>query len=227
MSTVIDRPRTAAAESTVERVSAGFGLAFAACQIITMVFMAIVVLPNGGSPNDPALERGQNVLDAETAYRVGNYVFMVAGTLLFGFLGVVHLRLRRADGTGVLSAIALASGAVCAFVWPFAAVLHDVALDVADAGTDLRVLGGWDAVAPYSLAFSALPRLFFIGAIVMGLRLAGEAPRLQRIGLVLMPLALVGSATTLTQSVFPVMALATLGYELWIGAVAWHWLRRR
>jgi hypothetical protein len=24
---------------------------------------------------------------------------------------------------------------------------------------------------------------------------------------------------------FPVLALSTIGYELWVGAVAWHWLR--
>ena len=65
-----------------------------------MVLMAIFVLPHGGSPNDPALERGHNVLDAENLYRTGNYVFMLAGILLLGFLGAVHVKLRRADGTG-------------------------------------------------------------------------------------------------------------------------------
>ena len=27
-------------------------------------------------------------------------------------------------------------------------------------------------------------------------------------------------------SVFPLLALSSLAYELWIGALAWHWLRR-
>ena len=104
-------------------------------------------------------------------------------------------------------------------------MLHDIALDSAVDGADLRLLAAWDAVAPYSLAFSVLPRLFFIGAIVLGLRMTGTAPWLQRLGLVLLPLSLVGSATLVAGAVFPVLALSTLGYELWIGAVAWHWLK--
>src|SRR6478752_1585692 len=92
------------------RVSARFGLAFTACQLAVMVGMAVFVLPHGGSPNDPALERGQRVLDAENLYRFGNYAFVLAGMLLLGFLGVVHLRLRRADGTGVLATVALEAG---------------------------------------------------------------------------------------------------------------------
>ena len=70
-----------------------------------------------------------------------------------------------------------------------------------------------------------LPRVFFIGALVLGLRMAGTSPWLQRVGLVLLPVSLLGSATLVTDALFPVLALSTLGYELWVGAVAWHWLR--
>ena len=101
----------------------------------------------------------------------------------------------------------------------------DVALDAAATGADVRLLAGWDSVAPYSLAFSALPRIFFVGAIVLGLRLGGTAPWLQRLGLVLLPVSLAGVATTVAGGFFPLLALSTLGYELWVGAVAWHWLR--
>jgi len=213
-------------ESMVSRLSARFGVAFAVSQLTVMVAMAVFVLPHGGAPDDPALERGRHVLDAATAYRIGNYVFMAAGVLLLGFLGVVHQRLRRADASGVLSAVALGSGALLALIWPFAGALHDVALEAASAGADVRTLAGWDSVAPFSLAFSALVRLFFVGAIVIGLRLSGTAPRLQRLGLALLPLSLVGSATLLSDAFFPVLAVSTLGHELWVGAVAWHWLRR-
>ena len=214
------------AETTMTRISARFGIAFTVCQLGVMVAMATLVLPKGGLPGDPALRRGRKVLEAATAYRIGNYAFIVAGLLLLGFLGVVHQRLRRADRSGVLSTVALASGALMALVWPFAGVLHDVALDAAHAGSDPRILAGWDSVAPFSLAFSALVRIFFIGSIVLGLRLAGTAPRLQRLGLVLVPLSLVGSATLLSGALFPLLAISTLGYELWVGSVAWHWLRR-
>ena len=163
-----------AEDTAVTRLSARFGLAFAAGQLSVMIAMAVFVLPNVGSPGDPALERGHAILDAETAYRLSNYAFMVSGTLLLGFLGAVHVRLRRVDASGVLSTVAVAAGTMLALVWPLAGVLHDVALDAAAGGTDVRLLAGWDSIAPYSLAFSVLPRVFFIGALVLGLRMAGR-----------------------------------------------------
>jgi len=67
--------------------------------------------------------------------------------------------------------------------------------------------------------------VFFIGALVLGLRIAGRATWLQRTGLVLIVLSLAGSATLLVGEAFPLLALSSLGYELWLGALAWHWLR--
>ncbi|HEU5038638.1 MAG TPA: hypothetical protein VFT70_16650 [Nocardioides sp.] len=210
----------------VTRLSTWFGLAFTACQLTVMVAMSIFVLPKAGGPGEDPLVWGRHVLDAADAYRIGNYVFMVAGVLLLGFLGAVHVRLRRADATGTLATVALASGTLLAFVWPYAAMLHDVALEAADKGTDLRLLAGWDAVAPYSLAFSALPRLFFVLAIVLALRLVGDSPWLQRTGIAIALLSVVGTATTVSGAFFPALALSSLAYELWVGALAWHWLRQ-
>jgi hypothetical protein len=221
---VTDAPAEATA---VARLSARFGIAFAAGQLGVMIAMAVLVLPHVGSPGDPALERGRAILDTETAYRLSNYAFMLSGTLLLGFLGVVQVRLRRVDASGVLSTVAVAAGTVLALVWPFAAVLHDVALDAAAGGTDVRLLAGWDSIAPYSLAFSVLPRVFFIGALALGLRMAGTSPWLQKAGLALLPVSLLGSATLIIDALFPVLALSTLGYELWVGALAWRWLADR
>lgn len=209
------------------RLSTRFGLAFTVFQLAVMVLMAVLVLPHGGSPSDPALERGRNVLEAADLYRAGNYLFMVASVLLLGFLGAVHARLKAVDRTGVLATVGVAAGTLLAVLWPLAGVLHDVALETAAAGTDPRILGGWDAIAPLSLAFSVLPRVFFVGALVLSLRITGAAPWLQRTGVVILVLSVIGSATLLAGAFFPVLALSTLGYELWIGALAWHWLRDR
>lgn len=209
------------------RVSTRFGLAFCLCQIAVMICMSIFVLPHGGSPSDPALERGHSVHDADAIYRAGNYVFMISGMLLLGFLGAVGTRLRRVDASGVLSTVAVAAGGLLALIWPMAGMLHDVALDTASAGADARILGAWDAVAPYSLAFSALPRLFFVGAIVLALRAAGTSPWLVRVGLGVMVVSAVGSATLLVGAMFPLLALSTLAFEIWVGAVAVQWLRER
>ncbi len=229
MSTIIQSAATqsvpADADNRITRLSARFGLAFAICQLTVMIGMSVFVLPKGGSIGDSPTHWGNDVLDAAAWYRAGNYAFVLAGTLLTGFLGAVHVKLRRAEPSGALAAIGLGAGVMLSLVWPYAAVLHDVALDAAAFGSDTRILAGWDSVAPYSLAFSALPRLFFVGAIVVALRLTGEARWLQRIGIALLPVSLVGTATLLFGGIFPVLALSSLGYELWVGAVAWHWMR--
>ncbi|WP_426504493.1 hypothetical protein ACPPVO_44045 [Dactylosporangium sp. McL0621] len=207
------------------RTSTRFGLAFTVCQLLAMIAMAVFVLPHGGSPSDPALERGQSVQEAADLYRIGNFVFMAAGSLLLGFLGAVWARLRRADSSGVLATVAVGSGILLALIWPMAGMLHDVALETAADGADLRILAGWDAVAPFGLAFSVFARVFFIGAIALGLRATGKAPWLVRSAGVIALLSLVGSATLVSGALFPLLALSTLGYELWVGALAWHWLR--
>lgn len=229
MSTTISTPAmqrpSADAGDRITRLSAGFGLVFAICQLAVMVAMTVFVLPKGGGVGESPAHWGNDVLDAQAWYRAGNYAFMLAGTLLTGFLGAVHVKLRRAESSGALAAIGVAAGALLALVWPYAAVLHDVALEAAASGSDVRILAGWDSIAPFSLAFSVLPRLFFVGAIVISLRLTAEAPWLQRIGIALLPVSLVGTATLVFGGLFPVLALSTLAYELWVGAVAWRWLR--
>ncbi|WP_448811900.1 hypothetical protein [Agromyces bauzanensis] len=218
-------PLSTLAPSVVERVSTRFGIAFVLAQLATLVLMGAVVLPSGGAMDDPAVERGQAVLAAADLYRAGNYVFMLSGVLLLGFLGAIHARMRRVDASGVLGTIAVAAGTLLVVIWPLAAVLHDVSLETARLGTDPRILAGWDAVAPYSLAFSALPRLFLMGCLVIALRAAGRNPWLVRVGIVIMAISLVGSATTVFGALFPVLALGSLAFEVWLGVVAWRWLR--
>jgi hypothetical protein len=46
-----------------------------------------------------------------------------------------------------------------------------------------------------------------------------------RTAVVVLVLSLAGSATLVSGALFPLLALSTLGYELWVGALAWHWLR--
>ena len=80
---------------------------------------------------------------------------------------------------------------------------------------------------PLRARVSALPRLFFVGAIALGLRATRSAPWLQRTAVVVLVLSLAGSATLVAGAVFPVLALGTLGFALWVGALAIHWLRER
>ncbi|MFX0579339.1 hypothetical protein [Nocardia nepalensis] len=221
------------AAAALLRASARFGLAFTACQFTVVAAMAVFVLPSAGSPGAAPLERGTHVLDAQQLYRLGNFALMASGMLLLGFLGMVHARLRETDGSGALATVAVASGTLLALVWPLAGMLHDVAIETAAAGADPRILAGWDSVAPFGLALSALPRLLFVGAIVLSLRRTrdpsargGRSTRwLRRAGTAVLPLSMAGSATLVHSGLFPVLAISTLGFELWVGAIAWHWLR--
>ena len=70
-----------------------------------------------------------------------------------------------------------------------------------------------------------MPRVFLLGAVALGLRATGTAPWLQRTAVVIMVLSIVGSATVVSGALFPFLALSTLGFELWVGALAVHWLR--
>jgi hypothetical protein len=72
---------------------------------------------------------------------------------------------------------------------------------------------------------SVFARVFFVGAIAVGWRASGSAPWLVRTAAVVILISLAGSATLVTHALFPLLALSTLGYEIWVGALAWHWLR--
>ncbi len=208
------------------RVSTWFGVVFAVSQVAVLVAFNVLVLPLVGSMSDPVVERGEAILEHADAYRVANYALMVAGLLLLGFLGAVQARLRRVDPAGVLATVAVAAGALVALIWPMGGMLHDVALEAAASGSDVRILVGWDAVAPFSLSLSILPRLFFVGAVLLGLRAAGAGRWLQRTGALVLVLSLVGSATLVVGALFPLLLLSTVAFQIWVGAVAWHWLRR-
>ncbi|MGV9710098.1 hypothetical protein ACWDTI_05490 [Gordonia sp. NPDC003424] len=216
-------PDSGTRPDTPVRISAACGLLFSVCQIVVMAVMATVVLPHGGGPGTPAGERGAAVLDAITSYRVGNYVFIVSGMLILGFLGAVGARLEAVDRSHVLARVGVASGTLLALIWPLGGVLHDIALEVAAGGTDVRILGGWDAAAPFSLAFAALPRAAFVATIVVGLWRARSPRWLVWTGAAIIVPTLIGSATLVSASVFGILAVSTLCFDLWIGAVAWHW----
>ncbi|MGV9673854.1 hypothetical protein ACWDSJ_01100 [Nocardia sp. NPDC003482] len=203
------------------RLSARFGTAYAASQSAVVTAMAVFVLPRAGAPDAAPLERGLRVLDAQQTYRLGNFALMISGMLLLGFLGAVRARLRASDASGVLATVAVTSGTLVALLWPLAALLHDLALETATAGTDPRILAGWDAAAPFGLALSALPRTLFIGAIVLGL--PTRARRLRGTGTLVLALSLLGSATLVCTALFPVLAASTLTFLLWLAAVARRW----
>jgi hypothetical protein len=190
--------------------------------MMTVVF-GVLVLPSAGPPDAGPLAKGKALLEHADLFTMGNYLLVLPSLLLVGFLGVVAARLRRADPSGTLAAVALAAGTLVALLWPLGAVLHDLALDTATAGVDVRVAAAWDAVGPYTLALSALFRTAFVVAVTAGL--VGAPRSLRRSGWAVAALSLLGSATLVADGAFAVLAVSTLAFDGWVAAVAWRWSR--
>lgn len=213
--------------SPAERAALASGVAYAALQIAAMLLFGALILPAGGPPDLPAAEKAARVLAHADTYRLGNFLMLLPVPFLIVFLGGLFAALRRAEGGPVLGIAAVAGGALVALVWPLAAVLHDVALEAARLGADPAVLAGFDAIAPYSLALSAVPRAVLVLAVAAAVRWHGLAPRaLGTLGLIVALLGLVGTATLVNAALFPVLALSTLLFEVWMAALCLHLLRR-
>lgn len=209
---------SSAAPTASSRLTLGSGLAYVVIQLVMMVGFAVLILPLGGSPDAPPLEHGAKVLQVAERYRLGNFLMLLPAPFLLVFLGGAYTALRRSVGSefGLVAAL---SGTLVALIWPLSAILHDVALDTARFGTDLRILAGEDAIAPYALALSAVFRAVLLFALALGARAERSFPRLLApLGMVVAALGLVGSGVLVSGGLFPVLALSTLLFELWLGA---------
>jgi hypothetical protein len=102
-------------------------------------------------------------------------------------------------------------------IWPLAAILSDIGIDIALAGGDAATVASLDAIAPYSLALSALPRMVLLLTVSAALLYHELAPRwIGWLGVAAGLLSLAGTATLVVSALFPLLALSTLFFELWI-----------
>ena len=137
---------------------------------------------------------GTHVLEAADAYRIGNRTSSWwPACCCSASLGAVHVRLRRADATRApQSHRGTHAGALLALVWPTPRSSCTRRRPLARGRQRARTCA-WPAGTQsrhYSLAFSALPRVFFfVMAIVLALRLVGDSPWLQRTGIAIALLA--------------------------------------
>jgi hypothetical protein len=120
-------------------------------------------------------------------------------------------------GDNTLATAAVTSRAIVAILWPLSAVLNNLGIDIAQVGGDAATIVALDAIGPYMLALSTLPRAILLAAVSVGLRYGRFIPRwLGWLGLVLAVVSLVGSAAMLVGELFPVLALGTIFFEVWI-----------
>ena len=212
--------------SDLTRISARFGVAFTICQLSVMVLMAILVLPHGGSPSDPALPRGQGVLDAETLVPLGQLRLHAcrhpAARLprRRALAAAPCRRVRRArdrGGRGRHPAHPdLAARRACCTTSPSRSPTPAPISGSWPAGTRSRrtawrspcCRGSSSSARSCSGCAGPAPRRGCSASASCCSRSAWSARRHRR----------PGRSSRCWRS-------ARSGYELWVGALAWHWLR--
>lgn len=214
-------PRSSSDPSPWERYALASGIAFALLQLLMMGVFGLFILPNLGAVDAPVAERAAAYVQFGDRLRLGNYLLTLPTVFFLLFLGGLHAVLRRAEGgSGAFAMASVLSGAAMAMLWPLAGVISDIGIDIARAGGDPATVSSLDAIAPYSLALSALPRTVLLVAGSAVLLQSGIVPRwLGWAGLTVGGLSLVGTATLATGALFPVLALSTLLFELWLIAL--------
>lgn len=200
-----------------ERLALVSGILFVALQLSAMIYFITLVFPRMGPPE--AVEQHLAFYRQHgEVLRLGNYLLVLPTPFFLLFLGGLSGILRRAeDGKGGLTTTAITSGAIVAILWPLSAVLNNIGIDIAQSGGDRATIVALDAVGPYMLALSALPRATLLAATATVLLYRQLAPRwVGWIGLGLGVISVIGSATLVLAALFPVLALSTLLFELWI-----------
>jgi hypothetical protein len=215
--------------SRAERLALAAGLAFVVLQVATMALFATSILPALGPVDAPPAARAAAYAAHGDAVRLGNYLLTLPTPLFLFFLGGLAAVAGRAEGAGrVLTLTGVVAGAAMAMLWPLAAVLNDLAIDIARHGGDAATVSALDAVGPYTLALSALPRVVLVGAVSAVVLQHGLAARwVGWLGLAVVALSLPGTGVLLTPSLFGPLALSTLLFEGWIVALCATLLRAR
>lgn len=220
--------RPAAGRISAGRLALASGIIFSLSQFGALLYFVIFIFPRMGPPEATAQHLLFYTQHGE-ALRFGNYLLALPAPFFLFFLGGLSGLLRQAEGEqGSLAPAALTGGVLVAILWPLSGILNNIAIDIAQAGGDPATIAALDAIGPYMLALSALPRAVLLAAASIGLLPARFIPRwLGWLGLGLALLSLIGSATLVAGQIFPVLALGTLLFEAWVLLLSIVLLRRQ
>lgn len=204
-----------------ERPAFFSGTIFTLLQFGVMLYFIILVFPQMGPP-DAVAQKITFYTERGEILRWGNYLLMLPTPFFLLFLGGVGSLLRRTEASGgMLATTAVISGTLVAILWPLSGVVNNIGIDIAQAGGDAATVLALDAVGPYTLALSALPRAVLLAAMSLGLGQGQLAPRwLVWLGFVIAGLSLVGTATLVIAAMFPLLALSTLLFDGWVLALS-------
>lgn len=193
------------------------GIAFVITQFGAMLYFIIFVFPQMG-PSDAAAQHLAFYTQHGEVLRLGNYLMTLPTAFFLLFLDGLTSVLRQAEGNrGVLAITAITSRAIVAILWPLSGVVNNIGIDIAQAGGDAATIVALDAIGPYMLALSALPRTVLLAATSIVLLHSQLTPRwVGWLGPGLGAISVIGSATLVIEDLFPVLAFSTLLFEFWV-----------
>jgi hypothetical protein len=203
------------------------GIAFAVLQLAVLVFITVTILTRVPGPAAPALERTAAFVEHAGYLRLGNYLILLPVPFLLFFAAAAADVLFRIKDVGPgLPLLVIASASAMAMLWPLGGAVSTIALLIAEAGGEAVVVSSLDAIAPFTLALSAVPRSMMIAAISLGIRTAPIGPtRLANGGFGIALLSFTGAAVLADDRLFPVLAMSTLLFLVWMVLVSSRMLR--
>jgi hypothetical protein len=209
---------TSVAVSRRERIALGSGIVYGVLQLLAMFAFGMFILPNLGPIGLPAAERAAAYAEHGDLLRLGNYLLVLPTGLFLLWLGGLYGVLRRVEGGSATFTLAgVLAGTAMAMVWPWAAIISDIGIDIARGGGDAVTVSALDAIAPYSLALSALPRTVLLLAASVVLLTSRAVPSwIGWMGIGAGVLSVIGTGTLVDPVLFPLLGLSTVAFEVWI-----------
>lgn len=211
----------------VVRFGIASGILFALLQLAVLIFLTANVLSSLPGPTAPAVERAAAFIEHAEPLRLGNYLMLLPVPFLLCFAAAAAEVLFRKISMGLgVPLLIVASAASMAMLWPIGGAISTIALLIAQNGGDAVVVSSLDAIAPYTLALSAVPRSTLIAGISAGMLGGRIGPAwIAQAGFGLALLSLAGTAVLADDRFFPVLALSTLLFLGWVIVVSASLLR--
>jgi hypothetical protein len=212
--------------SNTERYGLAAGAVFAVLQLGVLVFITAGVLAHVPPPGAPAADRAAAFVEHAAALRLGNYLMLLPVPFLLWFAAAAAGLVYRRTAGVLLPLLVIAGAAAMAMLWPLGGAVSTIALLIAQGGGDAVVASALDAIAPFTLALSAVPRGVLLIALSLGMLRGPLGPAwVARTGIVVAALGFIGSAVLADDRLFPVLALSTLLWLLWMIAASLVLLR--
>jgi hypothetical protein len=213
-------------ELSWERIALAGGIVYMVAQVSALIVFSTMLLPKMPSIDAPVAERAGFYIQYADRLTVINYLLILPVLFFLVFVGGLYSYLRRLATGEAFAAIVLTAGITTAMIWPFGIVITNIGVEIAREGGDAAVVSALDAMAPLSLALSALPKAVLVAATSIALLQSSPTRRwLVWFGFIVAGLTLIGSLTLVVGELFPVLGFSSLLFYIWVGALSAALLR--